>query len=399
MAIRPATVCLITAGVLVAACQGLVGIEDSPAAKPDAGGAGGTDASAGAAGVAGAAGTGGTAGADGATDAGCLSAQPPPPNPTADPGGNIDFVVAVRTVDLGDRDLGNGPTWPNLGYDLDKLCTCSSDPDGSCKAPNKTVCDGVDGRDNALGSLLSQVRTLFNLKDLSSDDLTTKIEGGGNTVLIRVQGYNGTANDAVVEVAWMASDDFDETNTAPPKWDGSDEWPVISNSLVGKVAPDGGTQFSVDNARYVDTAAYVTNGTLVASLPDGTFSLTAKTAIQFSAAIFTASVKSSAGSWALEDGVLAGITKVSDILGTLPAIDDPLFGMPLCTDNLLYSGIKELICEFPDMTILATPAKPCDHLSMALRVSAQPATLGSVIVQKPGPSSCAPGTDPADDGC
>lgn len=406
----------IGAAAIAGACQSLVGIEDSPPA-PSVGGDASLGGAAGASGgTSGSAGVSGAAGSGGAADAGCNLAHPPAATAGADPGGNIDFVVAVRTIELGDTVSSSGAAWTKLGYDLDKLCTCSTDQLGSCKPPKQVVCDGVDGRDNALGAFVHQVGTVFKIGDLSSAKLTTKIEGGGNTVLIRVRGYNGSQNDGQVEVTWFASDDFPVSNTAPPKWDGTDEWPVLSSSLEpltpdggadagadsGKdaTASDAGSALSVEYGKYVDKLAYVANGTLVANLPAGSFSLTAATSLNFAAALFTAKIENApGGGWALQEGVLAGITKVSDVLGVLPSMDDPFLGLPICTDSLIYAGIKSVICDFPDMTILGTPAKPCDYMSLGINVTGHPAKLGAISVKPDKPSKCAPGTDPSLDSC
>jgi hypothetical protein len=403
---RPLAAALLAMTAIAGACQGLVGIEDSPPLKADAGsggdasvggaaGAGGGGGSSGSAGGGGASGSGGAAGAD----AGCGSARPPIATAGADTGGSIDLTVAVRTVELGDDDSSGSPTWPNLGYDLDKLCTCGTDTVGGCMPPKKVMCDGVDGRDNALGALLYQIKTLFNVTSFSSAALNQKIEGGGNTVLIRVQGYNGTSDDGEVDVAWLASDDFDVTNANPPVWDGSDVWPVLSSSLEPQADAEGGTIYDVNLPKYVDHKGFVAGGTLVATLPQGSFALTTQTSINFTAALFTAKLTNTSNGWAMSDGLLSGVTKVGDVLGTLPSTNDPLLKQPICTDNLIYPGIKNMICEYPDMTLLGTPAASCDHLSFGAGLTAVPAKLGSVVDKPPKPSPCAAGKDPKNDSC
>lgn len=381
---RPRSVILTAATLAAAACHGLVGIEDSPPASAT-GGAGGdasTDVS-----------------LDVPPDTGCKSAQPPVAPPGADTGGDIEVVVAIREVDLGDRTTGAGPTWPTLGYDLDKLCTCDTENVGSCKAPNKVVCDGVDGRDNALGFFLFQIRDTFKVTDLSSENISSGIETGNNTVLIRVKGYNGTPNDAVVEASWYASDDFDVSNTVPPKWDGTDAWPVLSSSLTGTPGADGGMTYNIDAPKYSDKKAFVVNGTLVVSLPEGELALSSKRSVTFAAAIFTGKLQQGSNGWKLEDGVLAGITKVSDVLGLLPTVDDPITQQPICTDNLVYAGAKSLICDSPDMSIIGTPAKSCDYVSIGIGMRADPVKLGPVSLKKAPVSPCAAGKDPSQDTC
>lgn len=110
-----------------------------------------------------------------------------------------------------------------------KLCTCTGDTAGSCKGPKKTLCDGHEGRDNALGEFLYQIRK--RVQDHGGELRAAEPEDSRcctNTILIKISGYNGTPDDAAVEVTWYASADFDMTNPTPPKWDGTDTWSVLS---------------------------------------------------------------------------------------------------------------------------------------------------------------------------
>ncbi|MCC6897523.1 MAG: hypothetical protein IT377_01035 [Polyangiaceae bacterium] len=392
---------------LVGACQSLVGIEDSPAlpSSGGAGGASGAGASGGAGGAGGSGGaagdasTGGSGGTEGGADAGCPLAQPPSPPSGAAPGGDLDVVIAIRQVDFGDQTDSSGPTWKHIGYDLDQLCTCTGDTAGSCKGPKKTVCDGIDGRDNALGEFLYQIRNVFKITQASSEQLSQKIETGTNTILVRIRGYNGTPNDAEVEVSWYASADFDETNAVPPKWDGTDEWSVLATSLLPQAGADGGAAYDVAHPKYVDKLAYVTNGVLAASLPAGSFALATDQSIDFTAAFLTAKLTKKGSSYSLEEGVLAGITSVGQVLGALASVKDPVTDKPLCTDNLIYGGVKNLVCGFPDMSVLGSPSKPCDHFSLGIKMRGEPAKLGPVTVNVLDPSPCAPGKHPKDDSC
>ena len=389
---------------LVGACQSLVGIEDSPPLSSEggtggAGGAGGAAGTGGSAGDAAPEGSGGSGGTEGGADAGCPLAQPPSPPTGAAPGGDTEVVVAVRQVDFGDQTDAIGPTWQRIGYDLDKLCTCTGDTAGSCKGPKKTLCDGYEGRDNALGEFLYQIRNVFKITEASSEQLSQKIETGTNTILIKISGYNGTPDDAAVEVTWYASADFDMTNPTPPKWDGTDTWSVLSTSLQPQAGADGGEEYDVAHPKYVDKLAYVTQGTLTASLPAGSFALATDQSIDFTAAFLTAKLVKKGSSYSMEEGVLAGITSVGQVLGALSSTKDPVTKKPLCTDNLLYGGVKNLVCGFPDMSVLGSPSKPCDHFSLGLKMRGEPAKLGPVTVNQLDPSPCAPGTHPKDDSC
>ena len=114
---------------------------------------------------------------------------------------------------------------------------------------------------------------MFKITEASSEQLSQKIETGTNTILIKISGYNGTPDDAAVEVTWYASADFDMTNPTPPKWDGTDTWSVLSTSLQPQAGADGGAENDVVHPKYVDKLAYVTHGTLTASVRAGSVAL------------------------------------------------------------------------------------------------------------------------------
>jgi hypothetical protein len=394
--IRPIVLALMAAG-----CQSLIGIEDSPPMKSSAdagvGGAGGAiEAGAGSAGQSGAA-SGGTGGAP---DAGCGSARWPSPPTGAEPGDALDLVFAIRELDFGDRDQAGEPSWRRLGYDLDQLCTCGTDPEGACMPLAKTPCDGLDGRDNAVGTMLYDLRHSFGLDTLDSEAFTGGIEAGGRTVLLRVSGYNGKSDDAQVRVGWYSANGFGAANPGQnPKWDGSDEWPIFSASLEPQTGDDGGAEYSLDKPKYFDDAAYVSGGTLVASIPEGIVALADNVAIRFSAAFLTGRLEQdTSGQWRLEDGVLAGISRVKDALATLAFLD--FANQPICTNHLAYELIKARICGFSDMySLFPTPTKPCDSLSLGFGLRAHPAKLGIITVVPDLASPCSPDIDPANDSC
>ena len=132
------------AGGLVVSCfvSGFVRVEGEPA-----GGGGAVDAGEDASGGAGG-------------ELGCVHATWPSPPASADPGANTeDFVVAVRSVDFGEREVAEGSL---IGYDLDNRCTCQGEGP-SCNEPEWATadhCDGPEGRDNAVAQIFASFAPL-----------------------------------------------------------------------------------------------------------------------------------------------------------------------------------------------------------------------------------------------
>ena len=326
----------------------------------------------------------------------CGHASPPDPPAVQNCGGSIGFVAAMHSVDFADE--SGEPL--NIGYDLDMRCTCSGEPNG-CKRvwATEEACDGPDGRDNTGGQFIKAVSSLFATFGAAS--WNESLHAGAWGMVVRVLDYNGEEDDDRVRTQLYvprAYYHFQDGGKDPPKWDGTDEWPIRSTSLQDP--GDGGT-WDVDKPLYSDEFAYVNGGVLVASVSQGTMQVDENFAIEFTGAFLTARIVKGAGDqWSLEDGVLATRWRLANMLAQLSNVDDPLFGSPVCTDNAMYATAKAKICGYADMYAgVGTPTTPCDSLSLAMRFDATPARLGEVVVSSPNPPRCDPAVDPANDSC
>ena len=367
-------------------------------------------------------GTGGSGGAvhGGGTGGGvCEHAGYPSPPSASDPGADdVAFVLAARRLDFGETDLQNGPL---VGYDLDGLCTCQGQGD-SCKEPefaDAEHCDGPAGRDNAVARLFAQAAAFSS--DLSSEVHTQRAEMGLWTFLVRVDAYNGMPNDLDVRLAIYVSPGFDVDPCTPatmPAWDGNDAWPVGHTSIeppngtggMGGGGTGGSSTcievadgYDVDQPRFVDPRAYVTNGTLVASLAEVGIALEAGSVmpeIRMTAGFLTGELirDTTTGRWRIENGVLAGRWQVKNVMAAVAAMLSD--GELVCTDHPFYRPIEEAVCGHVDIaSTLGGPTTPCDALSAALGFGAEQAQLGSVYITPGVPAGCPPELDPANDDC
>ena len=329
-----------------------------------------------------------------------------PAPPSSDDGGSddVEFVVAFRTVTLGDDAPPNAP----VGFDLDNRCTCQGEGD-SCKEPDFATADHCDlpgGRDNATGQLFATA-SVFN-PDLKSSQFSDGSEDGSWSLLVRISDYNGLPNDLQVTVAIYPSPGIrNDPCNAPDSqttWRGDDRWPISESSLLD-VSPDtdcDGTDVPIDVAKFLDVDAYVSDGTLVASLPQAGLLLPiddGTTPLQLTAGFIAADlIEFDDGQWRLDNGILAGRWRVDDLLAVLSKVQSG--GEPLCTDHDLYPLLKQAVCSYPDIaSSLGGPTTPCDALSFAMAFTAEPAALGSVLADPEETSFCPPETDPANDGC
>ena len=98
-------------------------------------------------------------------------------------------------------------------------------------------------------------------------------------------------------------------------------------------------------------------------------------------------------------GVLTGRWKVADLFAMIGTLEDN--DEPICTDHALYEPVKNILCNFPDITAdVSGAAAPCDALSFGMGFEARPAHLGFILdTLQTAVSPCPPATDPANDTC
>ncbi|MCU0659227.1 MAG: hypothetical protein MUF64_29405 [Polyangiaceae bacterium] len=380
--------------------QGQAGQAGEGGSAGDGGAAG--LAGAGAAGEAGASGTSGQAGAGGEAIGvetqivGC-AAKPigPPKEPPAKKDG-VEFVLAVRSFDLGEKKVNGESQFQGYGFDLDGYCSCPDD--FTCKGADSTTesryCDGPDGRDNAGGALVAAYSSI--LTDFRSEDLNKSTEEGRSTILFQIRSYNGEADDDQVEIAWLIGDDLSDDGTKP-RWDGEDAWPVLDTGYVDNA------QSSPLREKYVDKNAYVRGYVLVATIPGGEVNANGF-GVALTAPIMVATLQKPTEArpfWSVDSGTVAARWDSRDVLKLLGRYQDPLAKEPLCTDNPFYGNIKAEICKFADIPlgVQVQPNVPCSALSIALRFTATEAKLGPINPAEVPPQQCPPETDPAQDSC
>ena len=329
------------------------------------------------------------------TGGGCGHAVPPDPPNVQNAGGSITFVVAANYVDFGD--ISGDPL--QIGYDLDMRCTCFGDT-SSCMRPSwatEDACDGPEGRDNAGGVFIAYIADLFD--GFGAGAWNESVLNGEWSLVLRIRDYNGLADDNQVGVDWYVPTRFDalqDGGSEPPKWDGTDAWPIRSSGLQ----KPSGSNWDVNKPLNHDDYAYVTGGVLVASMAEGDLQVNESYTLGFSGAFITAKLEEQATGWAITDGTLAARWKLVKILTQFSNTNDPIYKAPICTDNLIYPSIKAKVCGYADIySGVGTLTTPCDSLSIAMKFRAAPARLGPVVVSQTSDPRCAPEVDPANDSC
>ncbi len=324
-------------------------------------------------------GDGGIVPGDGGPDAFACNGATYPARPASDdPGVDAgDLTFAVRQFDF-PSDGG-----ASRGFDLDRACTCPGP--GSCVPPKGAgpMCDDDAGRDNSGGQLLTQFTSFAT--SYNPQKLNQRMQAGEFGLLVRIRNYNGAPNDTSVEAALYISNGTEpQVDGGPPKtpaFDGTDVWTVDPRSLLGGIAPP-----YIPQPNSVDTAAYVRDGVLVASLANADLELAAGSGlaslkVNMSGVVVTGKVVQKNGVWSISEGVLTGRWPSRKFLTSIQSIKVPLTDEYLCGDSGTYASIKALICK--NLDIVSSPQNdntnaPCDALSLALGFEAVGAKFGAV---------------------
>jgi hypothetical protein len=232
---RARLLALAAAGLAVAQCQVIAGVEDKQLDPKYLAGSGGNEAD--------------VALPEAAPEAGPRPNRPPPRPGGWNPGG-VRRWFAARRIFIGSIDPDSPPAqavhddkaWRRFGHDLDGECTTlaqsKSDTSAVCKKPPGAAADSLeDGencRDNAAGRLVA-----VGTQVLSSDfelKLHKKLEAGQSaTFLLELSDLGSGPDDPEVPGALFVT----LPHPSPPLWDGSDVLAIDARS-VAPLDTDGG---------------------------------------------------------------------------------------------------------------------------------------------------------------
>ncbi len=341
-----------------------------------------------------------------------LATVPGRPSPgTSSPDDDVEAVFAFRNVSLDQ----SGDRWRRFGLDLDGMNTSSIDAPAECVAANgNPPLDGNKGIDNSFGQYV--LPTIMSLISCLEDNIALNQGRGRGTVLLRLRNWNGTPNDAKVDVSVLSAVDgtsLDDVSgvqwggpngsslmlpgtieEAPdPVWDGEDYYFVDPLSVVAE---------DIERPEVWKTDAYIRNGRVVLPVDTGaTFVfLTGPGSFSISINGFLIADISEDGE-TLEKGLLAGRFPAGELIATLEPLgicDEAFRGsvVGLLTNNLDLHGDPGV----------GSPDDQCTATSVAFSFQGIRARIADRIapVELPIPDPCAnggpeSGPEPAFDRC
>jgi hypothetical protein len=334
-------------------------------------------------------------GADGGVDAGPTGCgYRPPPRPTApDDGldvGEIAFAIKDVLFEQGDM-------WSRIGFDLDGYCTTSPEYETDCVPPDMTVMpvlDGENGIDNVFGQSLYPL-VAVTVPGLQEASRRFQSQGNGS-VILRIRGWNGMADDARVDVVGAVTV-FGTTAAATPMvtigadgpempdgsfppfptWDGTDSFWGRDDNFVGG---------NEDQPYVRDDNAYVRNRFLVVTLPERTDFVfpgdAAGVLVRLTGAVAMGRI--SEDMTTIEDMTVAGRWAVNDLLETAQAV-----GVCPGTPQLdIFMNQIDRIADVRSRVGSGGPGVLCDAISVAMVFQGYRANWGGVAPGPPLTNAC-----------
>jgi hypothetical protein len=333
-----------------------------------------------------------------------------PPSSTSSPDDDGEAVFAFRNISLDQ----SGDRWRRFGLDLDGLLTASTDDPAECVAADgNPVLDGERGIDNSFGQ--NVLPTVVELIACLEDNIALNQGLGFGTVLLRLREWNGTPNDAKVDVSVLSAVDgtsLDEVSSL--QWGGSNGATLMLEQGSAQAPPpawDGEDTFFVDPASLVagdlshplvwKTDAYIRDGRVVLPLDTAaTFVfLTGPGSFSISVNGFLLADISEDGQ-TLEKGLLAGRFSAGELVATLAPLG-------IC-DEGFRDSVTGLLTSNLDLRIdptLGSSEDPCTAIGVAFSFQGIRARIAGTVapVELPIPDPCAggprSGPEPAFDRC
>ena len=342
------------------------------------------------------------------TENGLATIPDRPLSSTSSSDDDVEAVFAFRNMSLDQ----SGDRWRHLGLDLDGMNTVSIGDAAECVAANgNPPLDGHKGIDNAFGEFV--LPTVVSLISCLEDNIALNQGLGRGTVLLRLREWNGTPNDAKVDVSvlsavdgtslddvsgveWGGADGSNLMLSAPPKdapdpsWDGEDYFFVDPSSLVAG---------DLSRAEVWKTDAYIRDGRVVLPLDTAAsfVFLTGPGSFSISVNGFLIADISEDGQ-TLEKGIIAGRFPAGELIATLTPLG-------ICDESLRGSIMGQLTNNL-DLRVdpgEGSPDDACTATSVAFTFQGIRAQIANrpAPVELPIPDPCAGGTSlqPAFDRC
>jgi hypothetical protein len=368
---------ILLAGFAVAATA-LVACGNNVSSSTGSGGSGGSTSS------------GGTGGGDAGP-----GKTPPKAGPQQAPDG-MDTVLAIHKLYLGDTDRKGNPSstaWKDFGYDLDgKISTKDSKdlckPAAGAKA-SAVYEDGTDGIDNSFGKNILPIIT--SLASDAGTQINDSINKGSFTIMLKFNKLGTGDNYNPINALLYAGAKFVDASGMPvnPKWDGTDQWPVVPELLNNGNIEDPVVQFPKsylvkDPMTGARTWVSGDKGSIVLNLSIAGFTL----GLTIGSSLISTDI--STDNKHSTNGTIAGILDTEQLITELGKVAGS-FDPTLCPGSSTFESIAQQIRQASDIMTDGSqdPAKTCNGISIGLGFDMDQVQLGKVADKAmPGKNPC-----------
>ncbi|MGH8431159.1 MAG: hypothetical protein ACREUF_12230, partial [Solimonas sp.] len=319
-------------------------------------------------------------------------------------------MVAISELYLGDTDRQGTPSasaWKQIGFNLDGLISTENGTN-HCKladeANTAAKLDGDGGIDNAFGMQL--VPLIDTVAGGAGPAINDSINRGDFTIMIRLQNLADPATTPTqtgVKAAVVGGGLFSAlvacggdggadsgapgdggplpVNCSPPKFDGTDTWPLARDTLIGANAATPKVTFA---------NSFVSGGTWVSGrgaeldlvISISGITLTLHVISAFIALDITGIQASAKGT----KGTIAGVVNTENLIAEIRRVAGN--ALPSLCAGSTFDAVAQQIRQMSDIMSDGTngdPAKACDAISIGLGFDASAVLEGLVAPPVPPP--------------
>lgn len=310
---------------------------------------------------------------------------PPEPGPQKPGDGAGDTVFAVSKLYLGDTNRDGSPNqangWKQYGFNLDGKVSTKDSTD-LCKpaaggSPSSVYPDGDNGIDNSFGKNILPI--ILGLASDASAEVNAGIAEGDFTIMLAMEALGADADYNPIVTRLYGGKDLGH----PPKWDGTDAWPVIPELLSNP--QDIKSSKIVFPQSYLRENLWVSGSkaplTLNLTVADFTLSLTIGSALL--------AVKLDPDHKGGREGTIAGVLETEVLISEIKKVAGA-FSKDLCSGSTIES-IANQLRQASDILKDGTqdPNKTCDGISIGLGFDVEQVVLGPIAEPaQPGGNPC-----------
>ncbi len=319
-----------------------------------------------------------------------VHAEPPAPPPTMPGDGATSVTFAISKLYLGDTDFDGTPDlangWKQFGYDLDGKISTATSTDLCQAARQRQPQERLPRRQRRHRQLVRQADPADRPRHLEhrlDGRSTQSITGGKFTIMLDMLKLGTGTNYNPLTTNLYAGGDLGMA----PKFDGTDQWPVLSTLLNNPTSLDGGSKVSF-------ASSYVTNNTWVSgSKGNVTLALTISgftLSLVIANAVITLNLN--AGHTGGTQGIIAGVLATDQLTTQLQQVAGS-FDPTLCSGPTIESILSQ-ITQASDILADGTqdPTQPCTGISIGLGFDAEVVQLGPIMAPAaPKPNPCGTG--------